>query len=93
MSDQINVSTVYGRFTTQLLGAFSELEHSIIKERICAGLKEAKRKGIKLGRKKTRPSQMIRKLYGEGLSYRRIAEILGISHQSVYREVQELKCN
>ena len=48
----IDTSTPSGRAMFQMCGVFAEFERAIIVERVNAGLKRAKRDGIKLGRGK-----------------------------------------
>jgi DNA invertase Pin-like site-specific DNA recombinase len=69
------------------------LERELISERVKNGLKNAKAKGRKIGRPKTRPASSIISLHQEGYSYRKIAQLLGISHTAVAREVQTHKRN
>ena len=45
-------------------------------------------KGIKIGRKKTRPSELIRRLRSKGLVYREIARIAGCSQGAVNAELK-----
>ena len=47
--------------------------------------------GVKLGRKKTRDSELIRKLYLTGVTFREIGRIAKVSSGAVSAEVRELK--
>lgn len=50
-SDQnIETRSAQGRLFLQILGAFAEWEREIIAERVQAGIDDAKRRGVKLGR-------------------------------------------
>jgi DNA invertase Pin-like site-specific DNA recombinase len=62
-----------------------------INERVRNGLANARAKGKKIGRQKTRPSDMIRVLLKSGMSHRKIAATLKISHGSVSLERRSLK--
>jgi hypothetical protein len=68
-----------------------ELEE--IKKRITANalasIKKAKERGNKMGRKRTRPTAMIKHLRSQGLSYRRIAEVVGVSIGSIQRALKD----
>jgi DNA invertase Pin-like site-specific DNA recombinase len=88
LKDNIDLTTNTGRLLTHILGAFAEFEASIIRSRVNAGLAEAKRKGIKLGRRKTRPCALIQELRKNGYSYRRIADLAGCSISTVWEEIK-----
>ncbi len=87
--DNIDLSTATGRLMMQILGSFAEFEASLIKERVLAGLKNAKSKGIRLGRpRKQCPVDKILELRGQGVSIRYIAKKLSISHGAVQRVIE-----
>lgn len=90
IKDQIDMSTPSGRLMTHLLAAFAEFEASLIRERVKAGLANAKAKGVKLGREKTRNSNLIRELHSKGYSQRKIAALAGCSATTVNRELKLL---
>ena len=52
----IDTTTPAGRLMFQLVGAFAEFEHSIIRQRVRAGLKRAIESGKQLGRPKIAPA-------------------------------------
>lgn len=87
LKDNIDITTTTGRLMTHILGAFAEFEASIIRSRVNAGIAEAKRKGVKLGRRKSRPSELIRELKSKGYTYRRIAELADCSISTVWQEL------
>jgi hypothetical protein len=67
------------RWVFTVLGAVAELERSLIVERVKAGLRNAKAKGIRLGRPRVLPdARRIAALPEEGLYWAKIAERLGI---------------
>jgi len=69
-----------------VLGAVAELERSLIVERVKAGLRNARAKGKKLGRPRVYPDlHRIDVLRGEGLSWAKIAERLGVGEGTIYR--------
>ena len=70
----------------QLLGAFAEFERNLIRERVKAGLANAKAKGAKLGRPSPEFDQeeLIR-LRKSGLTIRRIAERLNLRKSFVHK--------
>lgn len=76
--DQIDLTTASGRLMVQILGAFSEFERALIRERTMAGLAHARNRGKRLGRPPIHDLDSIRALRALGLSYRRITSKLGV---------------
>jgi DNA invertase Pin-like site-specific DNA recombinase len=71
----------------QVMGAVSEFERNLIRERQLEGIENARRKGKHLGRKKTLTKTQIKELKEmtkNGIHKTKIAEKFGISRQSVY---------
>jgi len=85
LHDQLDLTTASGRLMMQMIGAFAEFEVSLIKERVKSGLRNARAKGIRLGRPKKRNDQAIIKLRTLGYSIRQVAEKLSISPAAVQR--------
>ena len=54
LRDNLDLSTPSGRLMFQIIGAMAEFERSLIQERVCAGLRNARAKGRTLGRPKLR---------------------------------------
>jgi DNA invertase Pin-like site-specific DNA recombinase len=50
ISEQIDTSSPAGKLVFTILGAVSELEKSLITERVRMGIQQARRKGVRLGR-------------------------------------------
>lgn len=88
VTEAIDLSTPAGRMLMVILGSIAEFEREIIVQRVRAGLEAAKKRGVKLGREKLRPSTLIRHLRNEGLSIRRIAKAAGCSVSAVQREIE-----
>jgi DNA invertase Pin-like site-specific DNA recombinase len=75
------------KLTLQLMGAFSEFERSIIKERQREGIEAAKQRGVYRGRKpKLRKDQIdeIEAKLAAGATKKAIAEEYGVSRQTLY---------
>jgi DNA invertase Pin-like site-specific DNA recombinase len=74
-----------------VIGAVAEFEKDIIRERVKAGLENAKRKGKKLGRPGVGDSviEEARALRGEGKSFRTIGKQLGISEGAVRKGLKQ----
>jgi DNA invertase Pin-like site-specific DNA recombinase len=67
------------------------MERELISQRVRAGLANARAQGKKIGRQKTRPSEVIRALLKQGYKYREISKIAGCSHGCVSAEKREMK--
>ena len=52
LTEAIDTETATGRAMWQMIGVLAELERSLISERTSAGVKAAKRRGVKFGRKR-----------------------------------------
>ena len=64
----------------QVIGAMAEFEREIIRERVVAGIRRAKANGTRLGRPKVHVDvNAARRLKEKGLSYKAVAEQLGVS--------------
>jgi DNA invertase Pin-like site-specific DNA recombinase len=83
-----SISNPMSRFMLQIFGAFAELEREMIRERVTAGVRNAKRKGIQLGRKRVvfDRSKAI-EMHGAGSSIREIAAVLGVGVGTIHRAV------
>lgn len=87
--DSIDLTTASGRLLMQIIGSMAEFEASLIKERVMAGLENARRKGKTLGRPASEKCGEIIKLRQGGLSIRRIAEQLKISKSLVHKTLSK----
>jgi len=70
----------------QMCGVFAELERGMIQERVKAGLQRAKDQGKRLGSPPVPPIQLqkIASLREQGMSYRKIANRVGLSVGKVH---------
>lgn len=82
-----------GRLQLGVLMAVAEFERSIIQERVAAGLRAAKARGVKLGRKPTLAGHEanVRRLLAEGMGVRAIARELGLAVGSAFKIVQAVR--
>jgi DNA invertase Pin-like site-specific DNA recombinase len=87
LTEALDLTTPTGRAMAGLLSVFAEFEHEILRERIRAGLVEARRKGTRLGRPLTaaKKAAQVRKLNRAGVSKAEIARRLDIGRTSVRR--------
>jgi DNA invertase Pin-like site-specific DNA recombinase len=86
LTEGVDTSTPAGRMIFTVLGAVAALERSLIRERVKAGLRNAKAKGKHVGRPKLSLDRSeIARLRAQGLSWVRISEELGVGEGTVRR--------
>jgi DNA invertase Pin-like site-specific DNA recombinase len=87
LTEALDLTTSAGRAMAGLLSVFAEFEHEILRERIRAGIAEARLKGKRFGRPLTaaKKAGQIRKLHRAGVSKAEIARQLNIGRTSVRR--------
>lgn len=92
LRDHVDTSTPAGKMVFTVLAAVAELERSLIAERVRAGVRNARAKGIRLGRpkKEVRP-EVIRRLLASGMSMRRAAKELGVGAATLMRRLRDAK--
>jgi DNA invertase Pin-like site-specific DNA recombinase len=92
LSEALDMTTATGRAMAGLLSVFAQFEHDLLRERVRAGLAEARLNGKRLGRPRTidAHANRIRKLYRAGVRKSEIARRLKLSRTSV-RRVLEVK--
>jgi DNA invertase Pin-like site-specific DNA recombinase len=84
LRDNLDLSTPTGRLMFQIIGAMAEFELSLCRERVRAGLQNARRNGKQLGR----PPRVvdldgIARMKADGHSLRNIADKLGVGYGTV----------
>ncbi len=87
LHEALDLTTPTGRAMAGMLAVFAEFERGILRERVKAGIAEARRRGKRHGRPQTvdHRADEVRRLHAEGLSKSAIAKQLGISRTSVRR--------
>ncbi len=88
LTEHIDTETPAGRAMWQMIGVLAELERSLITERTRAGVKAAKARGVKFGRKpKLTPKQRkhARDLHAQGMRVEDIADLLPVGRSTLYR--------
>ena len=87
----LDTSTTAGRAMFQMLGVFAEFERGIIRERVNAGLARARANGVKLGRRRVKPSveAQIVALRAKGHGILKIGRQLGVGTSVVQRVFNE----
>ena len=86
LSESLDTAAPAGRMVFTVLGAVAELEHSLIAERVRAGLRNARAKGKVLGRpKRVLDSERIAHLRAQGIGWKKISRRMGIGVGTLYR--------
>ena len=90
LKQNIDTTLPAGRLTFQVLGAVAELEREMLRERVKAGMNQARRVGKHVGRPARRrlsgaDIEKIRLLRAQGRSVRRIAKEYGASQWMIAR--------
>jgi DNA invertase Pin-like site-specific DNA recombinase len=90
-TENLDVSTPAGRAMANLIGVFAEFERDLIRERVKAGIQNAKSKGIRVGRRPKISERLLgtaRDMKGKGMSIRGISRELGVSKSLVHKSLQ-----
>ncbi len=87
--ENVDTSSALGEAIFTIIGAMAKLERDIIAERVQAGLRRARERGVRLGRP---PLEIdigrVRELRSSGMSVRGIAAEIGVSKTKVGKLVQ-----
>src|SRR5271154_459581 len=90
LTEAIDTETPTGRAMWQMIGVLAELERSLISERTRAGVKAARARGVKFGRrKKLSPAQVAkaRKLIETGERVENVATFWNVGRSTLYRSL------
>lgn len=89
LNESIDTTTPGGRLIFHVFGALAEFERELIRERTNAGLKSAKERGVKLGRRKALEGDALnvaKSLLKSGnMTASQVAEHVGVSRATLYR--------
>jgi DNA invertase Pin-like site-specific DNA recombinase len=86
LKESIDTSTPTGKMIFTVLAAVAELERSTIRERVIAGQRAAKRRGVRFGRPTVEvDTALVGNLRSKGLSWRDIAERTGVPKDTCIR--------
>jgi DNA invertase Pin-like site-specific DNA recombinase len=87
--ENIDTSSALGQALFTIVSAVAQLERDLIRERVSAGIRNARANGKKLGRPARVVDQgLILQMRAEGQSLERIAEYLGIGYGTVRERLQ-----
>jgi DNA invertase Pin-like site-specific DNA recombinase len=89
ITEQLDTSSPMGLALFTILGCLAQMERELIRNRVMAGLSNARAKGKILGRKRLRDDVLIHSLLKAGLSFREIARVAKCSHGSVSASKKE----
>jgi DNA invertase Pin-like site-specific DNA recombinase len=90
LTEGIDTSTPVGAMVFTILGAVGQMERELIRERIRAGVRNARAKGKRLGRPKVAvDARTVAAMRAAGQSYRAMATALGVSVGSIHAAVQQ----
>ena len=90
-TENLDFSTPAGRAMANLIGVFAEFERDLIRERVKAGIQNAKSKGVRVGRRPLIDKKLlgtVRDMKGKGMSIRGISKELGLSKSLVHKTLQ-----
>jgi DNA invertase Pin-like site-specific DNA recombinase len=95
-TENLDFSTPAGRALANLIGVFAEFERDLIRERVKAGMRNAKDKGTRLGRRPLIDTELLKtiadiKSRGEKKSVRQVAKTLGLSKSLVHKCLKILR--
>lgn len=91
LRESIDTSTPTGKMIFTVLAAVAELERSTIRERVIAGQRAAKRRGVRFGRKPVAvDTEKAVKLRDEGKSWRDVAKIMHLPKDTIIRRCKAL---
>jgi putative DNA-invertase from lambdoid prophage Rac len=87
LSEALDLTTPSGRALAGMLAVFAEFERDILRDRVKAGIAQARKEGKPYGRPKTAGKLLaeMKRLQEDGVSKRQIAKKLGVSRTSVIR--------
>jgi DNA invertase Pin-like site-specific DNA recombinase len=86
-----DASNPTARLLLHILAAVAEFERELIKERVSAGLKHAKTKGVRIGRpRRVFDRQRALDMRQQGMSFPAIADALGVGYGTVVRGIGAL---
>jgi putative DNA-invertase from lambdoid prophage Rac len=87
LTEALDLTTPSGRAMAGMLAVFAEFEREIIRERVKAGIAQAKAEGRQIGRPQTaaKKEKDVKRLFAKGLSKAEIARRVGIGRTSVRR--------
>ncbi len=89
--NNLDTPTPTGKLVFQIAGAVAEFEKDIIRERVVAGLANARRKGKRLGRPPMSEElyEKAKEFRRQGLSFRKIGRVLGLDEGTIRKRIKQ----
>jgi DNA invertase Pin-like site-specific DNA recombinase len=88
LNDSIDLESPEGRLFFKIMAAINEYGREDTVRKVMNGLENARRKGVKLGRKQTRDDAAILALVDQGKSPTDVARELGVKRGAIYRALE-----
>lgn len=91
LTEPFDTTSALGEFFLHIMAAFAQFERSLIRERSIAGQLQAMKKGVIFGPKSSITPELtetFRDLRGQGLTYKEIGRIYGLSADTVSRHAR-----
>jgi DNA invertase Pin-like site-specific DNA recombinase len=91
LTEQIDTETPTGRAMWQMIGVFAELERNFIAERTREGIKAARKRGVRFGRKRALTGdklKLAKQLHRQGQPLGQIASSLEVHRSTLYRRLR-----
>lgn len=87
LAEALDLATSTGRAMVGMIAVFARFERDLIRERVRAGIAEARRKGVVIGRPRTSDAHAdrVRRLYRKVQSKSEVARRLGLPRTTVRR--------
>ncbi len=92
ITEQLDSNTPHGRLVFSILSAVAELERTVTKERVKAGIANAKLKGKIFGApKKQINTDLLKQLLSQNLTYIEISKLIGVSAATICRAAKSFQ--
>jgi DNA invertase Pin-like site-specific DNA recombinase len=95
LREAIDTTSPAGRLTFHIFAALAEFEAELVRERTCAGLAAARRRGARLGRPPSLTPEQLEMartlLKNPDLSARQVAHQLGVHRATLYRSLERAR--
>ena len=86
-----DTTTSHGRLMLTIMGGIAEFERSLIRSRCDEGIRRAKAKGTKFGRKRSLSPEQVKiaaDRYAKGETMAELAVVYGVSEPTIWRSLQ-----
>lgn len=92
ISEKLDTGSAIGKAIFTIIASIAELEKHLIKERVIAGLNNARKNGKRLGAPtKHINKELLSNLQKQNLTYKEMGKLLNLSPATVWREVKSFR--